>query len=81
MARTCKNTSYICQPPQTPEEAAHQFDLDITCILAIQHFCYLRERPPMLKAGSLHLAWEYAQNPAHHLRFISRVGAASGVMM
>ncbi|KAG2047673.1 hypothetical protein BDR06DRAFT_831462, partial [Suillus hirtellus] len=27
--------------------------------------------PPMLKAGSLHLAWEYAQNPAHHSCFIN----------
>jgi hypothetical protein len=47
----------IFHPPQTLEEAVHEFDLDI---LAIQHFRYLRERPPMLKAGSLHLAWEYA---------------------
>ncbi|KIK34678.1 hypothetical protein CY34DRAFT_97519, partial [Suillus luteus UH-Slu-Lm8-n1] len=61
----------ILQPTQTPEEAAKEFDLDITCILAIRHFRYLRERPPMLKAGSLQLAWEYAQNTAHHSCFIN----------
>ncbi|KAG2068512.1 hypothetical protein BDR04DRAFT_1024396, partial [Suillus decipiens] len=27
--------------------------------------------PSMLKAGSLHLIWEYAQNPAHHSCFIN----------
>jgi hypothetical protein len=59
----------IFQPPQTPEEAACEFDLDITCILAIRHFRYLRERLPMPKAGLLHLAWEYAQNPLHHSCF------------
>lgn len=61
----------IFQPPKTPEEAASEFDLDMMCILAIQHFRYLGERPPMVKAGSLHLAWEYAQNPAHYSCFIN----------
>jgi hypothetical protein len=69
----------ILQPTQTPEEAAKEFDLDITCILAIRHFRYLRERPPMLKAGSLQLAWEYAQNTAHHSCFINMLRASPEV--
>ncbi|KAH7918099.1 hypothetical protein BV22DRAFT_997097, partial [Leucogyrophana mollusca] len=61
----------LFQPAKDLEDVARELDLDINCILAIQQARYLHARPPVRKAGSLHLAWEYAQSPADHHRFVN----------
>ena len=53
------------------EEACHQFGVDINTIIAIEQTRYLNGRHPVPKAGNLHLAWQYAQNPDDHHRFIN----------
>ncbi|KIK93786.1 hypothetical protein PAXRUDRAFT_45880, partial [Paxillus rubicundulus Ve08.2h10] len=53
-------------PKVTPEDAAQQLNLDISCILAIQQTCYLQSRSTVPKSNTLHLAWKYVQNEAHH---------------
>jgi len=40
-------------------------------VLTILLTCYLNGRHHVAKQGNLHIAWEYAQNPADHHRFIS----------
>ncbi|KAF8816148.1 hypothetical protein BYT27DRAFT_7077902, partial [Phlegmacium glaucopus] len=32
--------------------------------------CYLNPRTHIPMAGSLHMAWEYANDPAHHYLFV-----------
>ncbi|KAF8841323.1 hypothetical protein BDN67DRAFT_858634, partial [Paxillus ammoniavirescens] len=61
----------ISHPPETLEDLAQELNLDIGCILAIHQTRYLQGRPPVLKSSSLHLAWEYAQSPSDHHRFIN----------
>ncbi|KAJ8582016.1 hypothetical protein M405DRAFT_687472, partial [Rhizopogon salebrosus TDB-379] len=46
-------------------------NMDINCLLAIQQARYLQSRTPVLKSGNLHLAWEWAQSPADHHRFVN----------
>jgi hypothetical protein len=53
------------------EEACHQFGVDINTIIAIEETRYLNGRHPVPRAGNLHLAWQYAQNPDDHHRFIN----------
>jgi hypothetical protein len=53
------------------EEACHQFGVDINTIIAIEQTCYLNGCHPVPKAGNLHLAWQYAQNPDDHHQFIN----------
>ena len=48
------------------EEACHQFGVDINTIIAIEETCYLNGQHPDPRAGNLHLAWQYAQNPDDH---------------
>lgn len=38
-------------------------NVDLDIIRMIQKTCYFKERPHVLKAGNLHLAWEYAHSP------------------
>jgi hypothetical protein len=64
-------TRSIFTPFSSLEEACQQFDLDIATILSIEQTRYLNPRYPIPKAGNIHLAWEYAQNPANHHCFIS----------
>lgn len=60
----------IIEPPEDLEEAVKQLDLDIRTLEAIKKTRYLRGRPSIPKAGSLHLVWNHAQNPAEHDRFL-----------
>lgn len=50
---------------------AEQVKHDLAILDAIKTTQYLRGRPDVQKAGNLHLAWEYAQNPEDHGRFIN----------
>jgi hypothetical protein len=62
----------IFTPFRNLEEACRQFDLDLQAITIILETRYLNgNRHPVPKAGNLHLAWEFAQNPADHHRFVS----------
>ena len=60
-------------PEATPDiyTLAKQLEIDLKIIEGIKKTRYLQSRPPVIKAGNLHLAWEYAQNPADHDRFIN----------
>ena len=60
----------IIEPPEDLEEAVNQLDLDIKTLDAIKNTHYLRGRPSIPKASSLHLIWSHAQNPAEHDRFL-----------
>jgi hypothetical protein len=53
------------------EEACQQFDIDINTIITIEQTRYLNRHHPIPKAGSLHLAWQYAQNLDDHHQFIN----------
>jgi hypothetical protein len=49
-----------------------ELNLDFEIMLAIIQTRYLRGRgAPVPKAGNFHLAWEYAQSPEHHHRFVN----------
>ena len=61
----------VSHPPETLEDLAQQLNIDTSCILAIRQTRYLQGRSPVLKSGSLHLAWEYAQSPSDHHRFVN----------
>jgi hypothetical protein len=61
----------LLQPAQTPEELTQELNMDTNCILAIQQARYLYFRPPVLKSGNLHLAWEWSQSLADHRRFVN----------
>jgi len=57
-------------PDKTFEDTCQQFNIDVAVILALQETHYLNgwdHRVP--KAGNLHLAWEYAKDPADHYRY------------
>jgi hypothetical protein len=58
------------------EEYLHTLHLDLNILLAILRARYLhgRGRPAIAKSGNFHLAWEYAQNPQDHHRFVNRGG-------
>ncbi|KAG1794981.1 uncharacterized protein BJ212DRAFT_1374710 [Suillus subaureus] len=61
----------LFRPAQTLEDLSQELTTDINCISAIQQARYLNSRPPVLKSSSLHLAWEWAQSPADHHRFVN----------
>ncbi|KAG0705858.1 hypothetical protein DFH29DRAFT_988390 [Suillus ampliporus] len=61
----------LFQPARTPEDLAQELNMDVNCIIALQQTRYLRSRPPVLKSGNLHLAWEWAHGPSDHQRFIN----------
>ena len=46
---------------------------DLTILHGIDVTRYLRPRTRVLKAGNLHLAFDYAQNPHDHDRFLNMV--------
>jgi hypothetical protein len=58
-------------PAETVEEAATRLNVDIKTLETIRKTRYLNGRTHVPKAGNIHLAWEYAQNPADHHRFIN----------
>jgi len=51
-------------------DAGMQLLNDIALFKKIQDTRYLNPRTSIPKQGSLHLAWEYAKDPAHHHLFI-----------
>ena len=59
-------------PPQELDiaDACAQLQADISMFRKIQNTRYLNPRTHIPKDGSLHLAWEYAQNPDHHHLFV-----------
>ena len=61
----------VFTPAQTIEEASEYLDMDINSLIMILQTRYLNGQHSVPKAGILHLAWEYAQNPGDHHRFIS----------
>ena len=65
-------TRLVFQPYVDLEAASQQLFNDATILLALQETRYLQARIPVPKAGNIHLAWEYAQEPAHHHRFSLR---------
>jgi hypothetical protein len=65
-------TRSISMPFTSLEAACQQFNVDIAIIHAIQETRYLGGRDHHVpKAGNMHLAWEYAEDPADHHRFIN----------
>ena len=48
-----------------------QVDLDVSMVLTILLTYYLNGHHRVPKQGNLHIAWDYAQNPADHHQFIS----------
>ena len=46
-----------------------QIEADLQLFNTLSSTRYLNERTAIPKAGSLHLAWEYAKSPAHHHLF------------
>lgn len=55
------------------EEEEDQALADFVTYRAIQNTCYWSERACIPKAGSMHILWQYAQNPAHHDLFVGLV--------
>jgi len=65
-------TRDLTNPFPSIEAACHQFNIDIAVLYALQDVCYLSGRDHHVpKAGNMHLAWEYARDPADHHRFIN----------
>lgn len=64
-------TRTLFTPFRDLEEACQQFGIDVNTIIMIEQTRYLNGRHPIPKAGNLHLAWQYAQNPDDHHRFIN----------
>ena len=60
-------------PPekQSIQNLMEQVDLDVSMVLIILLTHYLTGRHHVPKQGNLHIAWDYAQNPADHHQFIS----------
>ncbi len=51
-------------------EACIQLQNDIEMFRKIQDTCYLNPQTSVPKDGSMHLAWDYAKDPAHHHLFV-----------
>jgi lambda repressor-like predicted transcriptional regulator len=56
---------------QTLEHRQRQNDLDINSLLSILLTRYPNGRPTVPKLGNLGLAWDFAENPANHHRFVN----------
>ncbi|KAF8142833.1 hypothetical protein K438DRAFT_1994543 [Mycena galopus ATCC 62051] len=52
------------------DEILANLTADIVALRAIDQTRYLRERNHIPKAGNLHIAWEYAQDPSLHPEFV-----------
>jgi len=60
----------IFTPYKNIEEACQQFNVDLNTLLALHTTCYLNGQDHRVpKSGQMHLAWEYASNPADHGHF------------
>jgi hypothetical protein len=64
-------TRDIFSPPESLEEYSLNLQKDLETIVLLEETRYLNGRPPVPKHGNLSLAWEFSQDPAHHLRFIN----------
>lgn len=58
-------------PPKTLARLVRDLKLDLNIVKVIVQTRYLNGRSLVKKAGNLHLAWEYAQSPQDHHRFVS----------
>ena len=61
-------------------EACIQLQNDIEMFRKIQDTCYLNPQTSVPKDGSMHLAWDYAKDPAHHHLFVQMM-CASGKLV
>ena len=65
-------TRDLANPFPSLEAACNQFNIDLGILAALQESCYLSgQEHHVSKAGNMHLAWIYAQDPADHHRFIN----------
>jgi hypothetical protein len=65
-------TRNLYTPPPDFQTTCQQFDFDVQFLLLILGTRYINgHRHNVLKFGNLHLAWEFARDPADHHRFIS----------
>jgi hypothetical protein len=64
-------TRHIFLLPCSLDQHVHNLQLDISILLTVIQTHYLNGQPHILKAGNLHLAWEYAKDPATYNCFIS----------
>ena len=62
----------VLSPPEDLDldELLHRLHTDMQLFGLITSARYLNDRTSIPKAGSLHLAFEYAKNPAHHHLFV-----------
>jgi len=58
-------------PSDNVEDTYRNLGVDIESIMKIKKTRYLRGRRPVIKLGNLNLAWEYAQSPSDHKRFVN----------
>jgi len=61
----------LLPPDDDIEQPSENLQFDLTVLEAIWATIYLRGWPEVAKCGNLHLAWEYAQDPHDHKRFIN----------
>lgn len=59
--------------------AITQSQLDFSILMSVLLCRYLHERVSVQKLGNIHLAWEYAQDPAHHHRFVNMLQVSPDV--
>ena len=64
-------TRDIFSPPENLEEYTLNLQKDLELIALLEETRYLNDRPPVPKLGNIDLAWEFAQDPAHHQRFVN----------
>jgi len=61
----------LLPPDDDIEQPSENLQFDLTVLEAIRATRYLCGQPEVAKCGNLHLAWEYAQDPHDHKRFIN----------
>ena len=61
----------VISPPETLEEASDKLQQNLEIISLIEQTCYLQDQPSVPKYGNIHLAWDYAADPAHHHHFLN----------
>jgi hypothetical protein len=60
-------------------EMITRLQADIEMFQKLRNTRYFNPRTKIPKSGSLHLAWEYAKNPAHHELFTQMLRVSPGV--
>ena len=69
----------LISPGEDVDDAAKQLESDLKILQGIKTTWYLRGHTRVIKSGQLHLAWDYAQNPEDHQRFINMLWVSPGV--